>query len=195
MSSANPYAPQIAAWLPAAQAVSAATGMRTGLLLALGIHETGLGEAGTGIENNVWGVRYVPGVSAGGATEQAGGFAAYASPAAAAADMIRVLGDGRFPGLAAAPSAAAQIEILQQGGYDGGTAAQTAAWAQQVLDIYDQYGLSAYDGGASGSAGAAAAAPGSVALSAPAPAGSAGALALVAIILGGAVVWIAGHVA
>ena len=138
--------PQIALWLPYAQQVSQATGVLPGVLLALGLEETGLGTAGTGVLNNVWGVKYVQGVSASGTTEQAGGFAAYPTGAVAAADMIRVLSLSDYAGVRAAVGATAQIEALAASPYDGATASARAGWAQVLLSVYASNGLAAYDG-------------------------------------------------
>lgn len=137
-----------AAWLSAAQQVSAATGVLPGVLLALGQEETGLGTAGTGLQNNVWGVRYAPGASAPGTTEQAGGFAAYPSPEVAAADMIRVLQLPYYSAVRSAQGAAAQIAALADSPYNGASLAQRQVWEQTLLSVYQSGGFAQYDAGA-----------------------------------------------
>ena len=139
-----------AAWLPYAQQVAAATGVLPGVLLALGQEETGLGTAGTGLQNNIWGVRYAPGASAAGTTQQAGGFAAYPTPAIAAADMIRVLQLPYYAAVRSAQGAPAQIEALAASPYNGASLAQREVWAQTLISVYQSGGFAQYDGGGAG---------------------------------------------
>lgn len=139
-----------AAWLSAAQEVSAATGVLPGVLLALGQEETGLGTAGTGLQNNIWGVKYAPGASAPGTTEQAGGFAAYPDPSVAAADMIRVLQLPYYAAVRSAQGAAAQIAALAESPYDGASVSQRQVWEQTLLSVYQSGGFARYDGAPAG---------------------------------------------
>ena len=135
--------PGIADWLPYAQQVAQATGVLPGVLLALGLEETGLGTVGTGVLDNVWGIKYT---GFAGSTEQAGGFAAYPTPAVAAQDMIRVLLLSNYAAVRSAQGAQAQIEALAASPYNGAPYAQRQQWAQTLLAVYASNDLSQYDG-------------------------------------------------
>lgn len=132
-------------WLPYAQQVSRATGVATGLLLALGQEETGLGTAGTGrVGYNIWGVKFTSSAPT-GTTEQAGGFAAYPSAAAAAQDMIRVLSLPVYAPVRSAVGVAAQAAALADSPYNGAPYSQRQDWGQTLLQVYQQDGFGQYD--------------------------------------------------
>lgn len=156
---------RIATWLPVARSVYAATGVLPGVLLALGIEETGLGAEGTGLQNNVWGVDFVAGATPPGSWEQAGGFAAYPSPAVAGQDEIRVLSLPIYASVRQARGAEAQIEALAYSDYLGGDAAAHSAFESRLLSVYQANGLAQYDAGLEGAAPSGGAPPSSATLS------------------------------
>lgn len=129
---------------PYAEQVHAATGVLTGVVLAVMALETGYGTSRLARENNLSGIRYVGQPQAAG---NDGGFATYASPDAWAQDMIRVMQLPYYTGVRTAQTASAQIRALATSGYDAGSLAEQQAYGNTLLEIYAEQGLAAYDGG------------------------------------------------
>ena len=133
------------AWAPYAQQVHAATGVDTGVLLALAAEETGYGTSALAAQYNVWSVKWTPEAPA-GTTDQPGGFCGYPSPEAAVEDMIRVLSLPEYAAVRQAQGVQAQVAALVDSPYDGGTLAQRRTWGHTILAVYAEQGLSQYDG-------------------------------------------------
>lgn len=131
--------------LPYAQRVAAATGLHTGVIMALTAEETGYG--GSYLAQhcfNMSGIKYVGQPQAQG---NSGGFACYAGLGGWASDMIRVLQLPFYAGVlqTAGQSAQAQLDALAASPYDGAPAAQRQQWADNILAVYNQFNLGQYD--------------------------------------------------
>ncbi|MHB2020335.1 MAG: glucosaminidase domain-containing protein [Candidatus Xenobia bacterium] len=128
---------------PYAEEVHAATGVLTGVLLAVMALETGYGTSQLAHQNNLSGIKYEgqPGTSG-----QDGPFATYSSPQAWAADMSHELSLPRYAGVRRAQGAMAQMSQFAMSGYDGGSFAQQQEYGSTLVKIYAEQGLAAYDG-------------------------------------------------